>query len=99
MIYLTGSTRPNITYTIHQCARFFNVSKRCHEVGVNHITRYLKEARTKEFIMKPDLKNLQLDLFADANFAGLYSTEDKQDLINMNSHTGVLLNFGKVPII
>ena len=48
--------------------------------------------------MIPDLKNLQFDLFADTDFAGLYFSEDKQDPIIMKSRTGLLLNVGGVPI-
>ena len=60
---------------------------------IKHISQYLKGTRTKGLIMKTDLKNLQLDLFADADFAGLYSSEDKQGSISVNSCTGLLLNF------
>ena len=33
--------------------------------------------------MKTDIKNLNLDLFTDADFARLFATEDKQDLVSV----------------
>jgi hypothetical protein len=42
MLYLAGSTRPDIAYVVHQCARFSHNPKRSHEIGVKHIARYLK---------------------------------------------------------
>ena len=85
MLYLAGSTRPDIVYAVHQYAQFSHAPTRSHEIGLKYIAQYLKGARTKGLVMKPDLKNLQLDLFADAGFAGIYFTEDKQDPINVNS--------------
>ena len=40
--------------------------------------------------MKPSAKNLKLDLFADADFAGWFASEDKMDPISVKSRTGVL---------
>ena len=98
LLYLAGSTRPDISYAVHQCARFSHNPKASHEIGVKHIVRYLKVTRDKGLIMKPDAENLKLDLFADADFAGLYASEDKLDPISVKSRTGVLLNFGGVPV-
>ena len=42
------STRPDIAYALHQCARFSHNPKRCHEVGLKHISRYLQVLRIKE---------------------------------------------------
>ena len=48
--------------------------------------------------MKPEFKNLKLDLFVDADFSGLLAADDNQDPISVKSRTGLLLNFGGVPI-
>ena len=47
--------------------------------------------------MQLDIKQLHLNLYADADFAGLFASEDKQDAIIVKSRT-VLLNIGNVPI-
>ena len=40
--------------------------------------RYLKHMRDRGMVVRPS-KNLQLDLFADADFAGLWSAEKPTD--------------------
>ena len=85
LLYLAGSSRPDIIYTVHQCARFSHSPKCTHEIGVTYIIRYLKGTRKRGVVMKPDLSNLQLDLFADADFAGLYATKDKTDPISVKN--------------
>ena len=87
LLYLAGSTRPDISYAVHECARFSHQPRASHEVGVKHIVRYLKGTKDKGLIMKPYKDNLKLDLFAAADFAGLFASEDKQDPISVKSRT------------
>ena len=55
--------------------------------------------RDKGIIMKPCMiENLQFNLYADADFAGLFASEDKTDPISVKSRTGILLTLGDVPI-
>ena len=49
--------------------------------------------------MTPDKDNLRIDMYANADFARVYTTEDKMDPISVKSRTGVLLTFGNVPIL
>ena len=49
--------------------------------------------------MSPDLKNMRIDLYTNADFVGLYTTEDKMDPVSVKSRTGVLLTFEKVSIV
>ena len=88
MLYLAGSTRLDIVYAVHQCARLSHNQKRSYEVGIKHIARYLKVTRSR----------LQLDFFTDADFAGLFVAEDKRDPISVKSRTGLVMNFRRVPI-
>ena len=99
LLYLAGSTRPDIAYAMHQCARFSRNPKHSHEIGVKHIARYLKGTRDKGIIMKPDTDNLCIDMYHDADFAGLYNTEDEQDPVSVKSWSGILLTFGNIPIL
>ena len=77
MLYLIGSTRPDIVYTVHQCTRFSHNPKGSHEIGATRIVRYLKGTGTKGIIMSPDKHNLCLDLFVDIAFFGLVVAEDR----------------------
>ena len=67
--------------------------------GVKHIARYLKGTQTKGVIMTPDSENMRIDMYADADFSGLYTTEDKMDPVSVKSRSGVLLTFGNVLIL
>ena len=40
-----------------------------------------------------------LDLFTDADFAGLYNVEAKDDPTSVKSWSGILMTFGDVPIL
>ena len=91
MLYLAGSTRSDIVYVVHQCVRFSYNPKKIHEVGVKHIAQYLKGTSIKGIIMSPDLKNMRIDLYADAYFADLYATEDKMDPVSVKGRTSVFI--------
>ena len=98
LLYLPDSTRLDIAYAVHQCARLSHNPKASHEVGIKNTARYLRGTRDKGLIMNPEVENLKLDLYADADFAGLFKTEDKLDPISVKSRSGVLLNFGGAPV-
>ena len=99
LLYLGGSTKPDMTYTVHQCARFSHALKRSHKIGIKHIIRYLRGTREKGLVMKPHLSDLHLDLFANAYFAGLYASEDKWNPVSVKSRTDIMLNFGDVLVV
>ena len=44
-------------------------------------------------------KNLQLNCYVDADFAGLYNVEDQQDPVCVKSRTGYVLTLGKTPLL
>ena len=97
MLYLAGSTRTDITYDIHECRRFSHSPKRSHEIGVKNNTRYLKVTKTKGIIMTPNKDNARIDIYAAAEFTGLYTTEDKINPVSVKCRIGVLLTFGNEP--
>ena len=41
MFYLASNTRPDISFALHQCARFTHNTKSSHETAVKRICRYL----------------------------------------------------------
>jgi hypothetical protein len=97
MLYLASNSRPDIAFAVHQCARFNHCPRLCHEVAVKRIARYLKGTRDHGFIMKPDSK-LELEMFADSDFAGLWNAEDKDDPISVKSRTGSVITLSGVPV-
>ena len=66
---------------------------------LKHISRYLKSTRTKCIIMKPNIKQLHLDFFANVAFDRIFVAENKHDTVSVESRTSVLLNFRGVPIL
>jgi hypothetical protein len=72
--YLAQNSRPDISFAVHQCARFSKEPKDLHEKAVECIMYYLQCTRDKPLIMKPN-KNLSLDVYCDSNFAGVWLQE------------------------
>ncbi len=58
----------------------------------------LKATRTCGMVFRPS-KDLKFDLYTDANFAGLWNTEDSHDPISVKSWTGFVVTLGEVPIL
>ena len=52
--YVKKSTRPDIGYAVHQCARFVANPKKSHAQAVKRIGRYLLATKNKGYIIKPD---------------------------------------------
>lgn len=47
--------------------------------------------------MKPD-PNMRLEMYADADFAGLWNVEDREESICVRSRTGYIITLGNVPV-
>jgi hypothetical protein len=110
MQYLANNTRSDIAFAVNQVSRFANDPRLVHEKAVKRIGRYLKESlyldengieRTQGTIFKrPDIDEpLQLDLWCDADFAGLFNTEDLEDPSSARSRAGYLATLGGLPIV
>jgi hypothetical protein len=69
--YLAHNFRPDISFTVHQCARFSKEPKALHKKAVNRIIYYLQCTGDKPIIMKPN-KNISLDAYCDSDFAGVW---------------------------
>ena len=97
MIYLAGSTRPDISYAVHQCARFTHAPRKSHVVGIKRILRYLQGTKDKGLILNPS-ETLQVDCYVDADFAGLWNVEQDQDPLCVKSRTGYIICFMGCPL-
>ena len=98
LMYLSSNSRPDIQYSVHQCARFTHFPKKSHEDAICRICRYLQGTKEKGLRFKPD-NELKLDCYVDADFAGLYNVEDQQDPVCVKSRTGYCLTLGSCPLI
>ena len=98
MLYLASNTRPDISFAVHQCARFTHNTKVSHETSVKRIFRYLQGTKDNGLVFNPSMK-LVVYCYADAVFVGLWGYEDPQDPICDRSRTGFVVTFANFPIL
>ena len=92
ILYLASNKRPDISFAVHQCARFTNNTKASYEKSVKRICRYLQGTNGNGLVFNPS-KKLVVDCYADADFAGLWGHEYPQDPICAISRTGFVVTF------
>ena len=97
-MYLSLNSHPDIQYAVHQCACFTHFPKKSHEDAIIRICHYLQGTKDKGMRFMPE-KSLKLDCYMDADFAGLYGVEDKQDPVCVKSCTRYVLTLGTCPLI
>ena len=96
--FLKKSTRPDIAYAVHQCARFQIDPKESHAKAVKRIGRYLLDTRDQGYIIRPD--DLMLECYADADFSGNWRRDiAEQDTSTAQSRTGFVILFAGCPLI
>ena len=96
--YLHAHSRPDLTYAVSQCARFVHNPKRSHERAVEKIGQYLKHTQDQGLILKPS-QELDVDCYVDADFAGLWPYEEKNDPTSVKSRTGYAICIANCPVI
>ena len=97
-MYLATNSRPDIAFSVNQCARFTHNPKHSHAQGVKRILRYLKGTQYKGMSLIPS-SELKVDCYVDADFAGLWSVENDQDPVCVKSRTGFLIMFMGCPVV
>ena len=98
LLYLSTNTRPDIAYAVSQVARFSNNPKQSHAVAVKVIVRYLVGTRLKGTVVTAT-GELDIKLYVDADFAGLFKKEVESDPDSARSRTGYILLLGGFPLI
>ena len=98
LLYLSNNTRPDLTFAVSQVARFTHAPKQSHAVAVKRIVRYLATTSNMGTIVKRS-KNLNLDVFVDADFAGLYRSEPDASVSAAKSRTGIVIQVGGCTIL
>jgi len=96
--YLEKATRSDIAYITHQCARFTTAPKIEHGKALRWLGRYLKATRDKGTILKP-LRNKDLEVFVDADFAGNWDSKETQDRDTARSRHGYIIMYAGCPIL
>ena len=76
--FLEKSTRPDITYAVHQCSQFMAQPKKSHGEAVKRIGRYLLSTRGKGLIIRPT-QDKQFECWVNSDFTGNW---DKDIAVN-----------------
>lgn len=97
--FLEKSTRPDIAYAVHQCARFSSDPKQEHIDAVMYLGRYLKGTRSQGIIIDPNMTN-SFETWADADWAGNWNKETAEfDASTAKSRSGYVILLAGCPII
>ena len=86
-VYVSGHTRPDITFAVNCCARYMFCPKHSHELALKQIGRYLKQTPDQGMVMNPSSNVCKIDAYPDADFAGMYGHEEHTDPACAKSQT------------
>ena len=96
--FLEKSTRPDISVSVHQCARFSESPKRSHAEAVKRIGHYLLATRDKGLLIRPNA-DWHFDCWVDADFSGNWRRTDAHiDPMTSKSRSGWIVRFAGAPI-
>ncbi|MFN7263289.1 MAG: reverse transcriptase domain-containing protein, partial [Cyanobacteriota bacterium] len=97
--YLEKGSRPDISYAVHQCARFCSAPMVEHGDAVRWIVRYLKGTRDKGLHLQPQ-KDRSFEVFVDADFAGNWHKDIAgTDADTARSRHGYIIMYAGCPIV
>ena len=98
LLHLSGNSRPDLAFAVNQAARFTHDPKDSHATAIKRIVKYLKGTRDKGLIFKPST-DWKLDCHVDADFCGLWGSEDPNDPIVAKSRTGYIITLAGCPLV
>jgi len=98
--YVFNNSRPEIGYAVSSVAQHAFHPKRSHELALIRIGQYLNATATEGMILKPITSNkLELDVYVDSDFMGLYGKERRDNPDNVKSRAGHVMLLNGCPII
>jgi hypothetical protein len=99
LLYLTSTnTRIDCAFAVSQVARFNHNPKKSHATAVKHILRYLKGTMDKGTVVKVGAP-LNVEVYCDADFAGLYKQEPDSQPTASKSRMGYVIFLGGFPLL
>jgi hypothetical protein len=98
LLYLSTNTRPDISFAVSQLGRFSSNPKESHARAVKTLVRYLAGTVHQGMILKPR-GDLKLELFVDADFAGLYMRDPNSSPDSARSRTGYIIKLSNCPLV
>ena len=98
MNYLESSCRPDISYIVHQCARFSTDTRREHRQALRWLGKYLKENVNEGTKLQPE-KGRGFEVWVDAEFAGNWNRSEIEDRYTSRSRHGYVIMYEGCPIL
>jgi hypothetical protein len=96
--FLEKSTRLDIAYAVHQCARFSTDPKASHATAIKRLGKYLLGTKDKGLILNP--QDHSFDCFCDADFCGNWDRVNADvDPSTAKSRTGYVITYAGCPIV
>lgn len=96
--YLMRSSRPELAYYVHICARFCLEPKKSHAEAVKHIGRYLIGTKDKGMVFKPRKEGF--DCWTDSDFCGLWNQDNAdKDPVTARSRSAYYIMYAGCPVI
>jgi hypothetical protein len=71
MLYLSGNSRPGISFAVNQAVRFTLAPKKSHGVAVKRIIRYFQGTDNICLVFRPST-DWKVDCYVDTDFCSLY---------------------------
>ena len=97
--YLEKATRSDISFAVHQCARFVSDPKVEHGEAVRWLGRYLAGTRDKGTIMRP-IQSKELEVYVDASFCGDWCPDEAaRDRDTARSRHGYIISYAGCPLL
>jgi hypothetical protein len=97
--HLEKCTRPDISYQVHQCARYSSKPKRQHGEAVKWLGRYLLATRDKGYYLHID-EDEGFTVWADSDFSGNWDPEHAMhDPNTARSRSGYFITYLGAPLM
>ena len=95
--FLEKSTRPELAFAVHQCARFSSNPRTSHAKAIRLIGKYLQGTKDRGIILSPTEHSFES--YVDADFCGLWNPETAMyDKMTSKSRTGFVINYAGCPL-
>ena len=98
LLYLSGYTRPKISYAVNCCDRYMFCPNHSYETALKSIGYYLKSTRDIGLILNPSSDVCKLDCYPGADFSGMYGHELTTYTACVNIKTVFVITFSDFPI-
>ncbi|KAG7363236.1 reverse transcriptase RNA-dependent DNA polymerase [Nitzschia inconspicua] len=96
--FLEKCTRPDISYAVHQCARYMAEPKQSHAEAVKRIGRYLLGTRDKGISITPEMSK-GLECYVDSDFCGNWDPNiAENEPMTSKSRYGYIVKLHGMPV-